>query len=97
MGAVKALYVLEQIRVDELVQDNKTVRVKVQLVNPTARAVLVYVTVKRTIVDAWLPKSQIIEPDPIALKLAKIGDVLVLLIPFWLAKSKGLTHERERR
>ena len=94
MGITKALYLLEQIRKDELTQDNKIIKVRIVLAKHTTRAVLVNARVAILKVKARLPKSQVVEPDPIALKLVKVGDELTLHIPLWLAKSNNLTSIR---
>lgn len=37
--------------------------------------------------EAWIPRSQIEDPDPDALR---VGDHVTLLLPEWLAHEKGL-------
>lgn len=37
--------------------------------------------------EAWIPRSQIEDPDP---EDMQIGETIILLIPEWIAKEKGL-------
>ena len=85
---------LEQIRKDELIQDTKIVKVRIVLAKHTARALLANARVAILKIKAWLPKSQVVEPDPIALNLVKVGEELTIHIPLWLARSNNLTSER---
>lgn len=93
MGLTKNFYTLEQIRKDDLLEDAKIVKVNVELIRHTARAILVYAKIVMVKVRPWIPKSQIVEPDPIALNMVQSGDELELIIPLWLAKSKSLTYK----
>lgn len=95
MGIVKEPYTLEQIRRDHLLEDTEMVRLKVEFITFTDLAILV--CQGSFGISRWIPKSQILEPDPVALKLAKGGDELALIIPLWLARSNKLEYERERR
>lgn len=49
----------------------------------TDRAVLIHDGTR----EAWIPRSQIEDPDPAELE---IGSTVTLLIPEWLANEKGL-------
>lgn len=49
----------------------------------TDRAILVHDGTR----EAWIPRSQIEDPDPDDLE---IGQHITLLIPEWIAKEKGL-------
>lgn len=91
MGLTKSFFTLEQIRKDNLTQDTKTVETKAKFVRSTNRAILIFVKVVMVKAKVWLPKSQIVEPDPVALNVVKEGDEVVLIIPLWLAKSNNLT------
>lgn len=93
MGIAKHFFTLEQIRKDNLTCDTKIIEVKVKFVRPTNRAILVSIKVVMIKAKVWIPKSQIVEPDPVALNKVKEGDKLVLIIPFWLAKANGLTFK----
>ena len=95
MGTEKELYTQEQIRRDHLLEDTEMVESKATLITSTDRAILVYQG--RYSINKWLPKSQILEPDPIALAEAKWGEELNLIIPLWLARSNTLDYKRERR
>ena len=47
----------------------------------TAKAVLIHDGAR----EAWIPKSQIEDPDEF-----EVGEHIELLLPEWLAKAKGL-------
>lgn len=95
MGTEKEFYTLEQIRRDHLLEDTEMVRIKAEFITFTDLAILV--CQGSFGISKWLPKSQVLEPDPIALKLAESGDELALIIPLWLARSNKLDYRRERR
>ena len=95
MGTEKEFYTQEQIRRDHLLEDTEMVESKATLVTSTDRAILVYQGSYGT--SKWLPKSQILEPDPVALAKAESGEELNMVIPLWLARSNKLNYERERR
>ncbi len=94
MGLTKNDYTLEQIRKDDLLEDARIVKVKVELIRHSAKAILVYAKIVLVKVKPWIPKSQIVEPDPIALNMVQRGDKLTLIIPFWLAKKNNLTYKK---
>lgn len=98
MGLTKSFYTLEQIRRDNLSENSEMVTVKVKLLRHTQKAILTQskIVVSRIVstkATPWLPKSQVLEPDPIALNLVKTDEELVLIIPLWLAKTNGLTFK----
>ena len=93
MGANKEFYTQEQIRRDHLLEDTEMVESKATLITSTDRAILVYQG--RYGINKWLPKSQILEPDPIALAKAKLGEELSMIIPLWLARSNRLSYKRQ--
>ena len=95
MGIAKEFYTQEQIRRDHLLEDTEMVESKASLITSTDLAILVYQG--RYGINKWLPKSQILEPDPTALAKAKWGEELNLIIPLWLARSNELDHKRQRR
>ena len=95
MGTEKELYTLELIRRDHLLEDTEMVKLKVEFIRPTDRAILVCQGSYG--ISKWLPKSQILEPDPIALAEAETGEELDMVIPLWLARSNKLNYERQRR
>ena len=93
MGASKRFYTLEQMRKDDLLEDARIAEVTVELIRHSAKAILVYAKIVLIKVTPWLPKSQIIEPDPIALNIAKGGDELTLVVPLWLAQKNNLNYK----
>lgn len=93
MGITKNYYTLEQIRKDDLLEDTKIAETTVELICHSAKAILVHAKIVFVKVKSWLPKSQIIEPDPIALSMVQSGDELTLVIPLWLARSNSLTYK----
>ena len=96
MGAVKELYIQEQDRVSELTQDNKVVITKVEMIEHRELAFSVFAKVAGINVAVWLPKSQIVSPDPVALDRARLGDSLTLTMPLWLVKKKRLSYTERR-
>lgn len=97
MGAMKRLYVEEQMRRDELTEDTKMVEVSTKLLRHTIRAIMISMKVAMVHIKPWIPKSQILEPDRIALNRIEPGDALTMIIPLWLAKSNGLIHKEIKK
>ncbi len=94
MGATKRLFIQEQLRRDALIEDTKIVEVNATLLKHSRRAILIQVLVVVLKVKVWIPKSQIVSPDPIRLELIEPGDELQLYVPLWLAKTNNLTSQR---
>lgn len=94
MGIVKEFYTLEQIRKDLLLESAEMGEVKVTFVAPTDRAILIHQGSYG--ISKCLPKSQIFEPDPIALNKTESGEELVLVIPLWLIRSNKLRCKERR-
>ena len=90
MGATKALFTLEQIRIDDILEDTKMTTVKGAFIRSTPKAILIAVKIVMIKTNVWLPKSKIVNPDPIELGMAEVGDELQLRVPLWLAKANGL-------
>lgn len=96
MGAVKELYIQEQNRVSELTQDNKAVIVKAEMVEHRELAFSAFAEVAGINVVVWFSKSQVVNPDPITLNRARLGDSLTLTIPLWIVKKKRLSYTERR-
>jgi len=93
MGFTKSLYTLEQIRRDDIIKDSPIGEISGVLVRSTTRALLMLIKVVMVKIKVWLPKSQVIVPEPAVLNEAIAGDELTLLVPSWLAKTNKLTYK----
>ena len=97
MGITKNFFTLEQIRRDDLLEksNGEMALVKVKLIkhSDSGKAILIHAKTVVVGITRWIPKSQILSPNPIALNLAVTEDDLVLFIPRWLAKTNNLTYK----
>jgi len=97
MGIAKSFYTEELIRRDTLIEDNKMVKVDTTLLKHTARAILVPVKVAVVKSKAWIPKSQILDPDPIELNAIEPKSELTMIISLWLAKKNSLIYKEVKQ
>lgn len=97
MGATKRLYVEEQMRRDVLIEDTKMVEVSTKLTRHSNRAIMISLKVSMVHIKPWIPKSQILEPDHIALDRIEPESALTMIIPLWLAKSNGLIYKEVKK